>query len=289
MSMRSDFILSLGPGGFHRICYTDWSEPGAQRTVLAVHGLTRNGRDFDRIASTLSAASGARFRVVCPDIVGRGRSDWLPAAAQYGYPQYMSDMAALIARLGAASVDWIGTSMGGLIGMMLAAQPGTPIRRLVMNDVGPLLPKAAIARIAGYVGEDRRFARLEEVEAYLRQVHAPFGQLSDADWRHLAINGHRRLEGGGFGLAYDPQIGAAFKAAPAKEVSLWELWDRVACPVLVLRGEKSDLLLARTAEEMKTRGPKATVVEVAGVGHAPSLMSADQIGMVRDWLTATAV
>lgn len=287
MSMRSDFILALGPGGFHRICYTDWGRAGAPRTVVAVHGLTRNGRDFDRLAAALSGGPGHGFRVVCPDVAGRGRSDWLPDAAQYSYPQYLSDMASLIARLGVAAVDWIGTSMGGLIGMMLAAQPGTPIRRLVINDVGPLLPQAAIARIAGYVGQDPRFARLEEVEAYLRQVHAPFGALSDADWRHLAINGHRRLDGGGFGLAYDPQIGAAFKAAAGKDVDLWALWDRIACPVLVLRGATSDLLPPAVAEAMKHRGPRATVVEIAGAGHAPSLMSADQIALVRDWLAAS--
>jgi pimeloyl-ACP methyl ester carboxylesterase len=288
MSMRSDFILSLGPSGFHRICYTDWGQTDAPRTVLAVHGLTRNGRDFDRLATTLSNPAGPGLRVVCPDIVGRGRSDWLPVAAQYTYPQYLSDMTALVARLGVSAVDWIGTSMGGLVGMMLAAQPGTPIRRLVMNDVGPLLPKAAMTRIAGYVSQDPRFAKLEEVEAYLRQVHAPFGPLSDSDWRHLALNSHRRLDGGGFGLGYDPQIGAAFKMAPGKDIDLWAMWDKVACPVLVLRGEKSDLLLPKTAEEMKSRGPKATVVTFTGVGHAPALMSADQIGVVRDWLLSSA-
>ena len=269
MSMRSDFILSLGPSGFHRVCYTDWGKAGAARTVLAVHGLTRNGRDFDRIASALSSDEDAGPRIVCPDMVGRGRSDWLPAPAQYAYPQYMADMTALIARLGVAAVDWIGTSMGGLIGMMMAAQPGTPIRRLVLNDVGPLVPKAAVARIASYVGQDPRFAKLEDVEAYLRQVHAPFGPLSDADWRHLALNGHRRLDGGGFGLAYDPQIALAFKEPGGKDIDLWPVWDAIRCPVLVLRGEKSDLLLPRTAQEMKHRGPKATVVDIAGVGHAP--------------------
>jgi pimeloyl-ACP methyl ester carboxylesterase len=218
-------------------------------------------------------------------VVGRGRSDWLAKPAQYGYPQYLADAAVLIARLGIGTVDWIGTSMGGLIGMMLAAQPQTPIRRLVLNDIGPLLPKAALARITAYVGEDPRFATLEELEAYLRRVHAPFGPLSDGDWRHLALNSHRRLEGGGFGLAYDPQIGAAFKKATGKDIDLWSIWDAVRCPVLVLRGEDSDLLLPAIAQEMERRGPRATVVSFPGIGHAPALTTADQIGVVRDWLT----
>ncbi len=286
MSMRSDFLLGLAPGGFHRICYTDWGGAAADRTVVAVHGLTRNGRDFDRLAAVLSGAEGGGFRVVCPDLAGRGRSDWLPAAAQYAYPQYMADMTALIARLGVAAVDWVGTSLGGLIGMMLAAQPGSPIRRLVLNDVGPFLPKVALARIAAYVGQDPRFSRLEEVEAYLRRVHAPFGPLNDADWRHLALHGHRRVEGGGFALAYDPAIGAAFRKAAGRDVDLWPVWDAVRCPVLVLRGEASDVLTAATAEEMKARGPGARVVTIPGVGHAPALMSADQIAVVRDWLAA---
>ncbi|MBX6323854.1 MAG: alpha/beta hydrolase [Rhodospirillaceae bacterium] len=284
--MRSDFLLGLGPGGFHRICYTDWGGAAAGRTVVAVHGLTRNGRDFDRLAAALSGGGGGGFRVVCPDIAGRGRSDWLPAAAHYTYPQYLADMTALIARLGAPAVDWIGTSMGGLIGMMLAAQPGSPVRRLVLNDIGPFVPRAALARIAAYVGEDPRFARLDEVEAYLRRVHAPFGRLSDADWRHLALHGHRRLDGGGFALAYDPAIGTAFREAARRQVDLWAVWEAVRCPVLVLRGESSDVLPAEVAEGMARRGPRARVFTIAGAGHAPALMSADQIAVVREWLTS---
>jgi pimeloyl-ACP methyl ester carboxylesterase len=178
--------------------------------------------------------------------------------------------------------------MGGLIGMMLAAQPNAPIRRLVLNDVGPFLPKAGLARIAEYVGKDPRFASLDELEAYLRRVHAPFGPISDQDWRHMALQGYRRLEGGGFGLAYDPAIGPAFLAGGIQDIELWPVWDAVRCPVLVLRGAESDILTAATAAEMRERGPKAQLVEFPGIGHAPALMTESSIAVVRDWLSATA-
>jgi pimeloyl-ACP methyl ester carboxylesterase len=282
-SMKTESILGLGPHGFHRIAYTEWGEPSAPRTLICVHGLTRNSRDFDRLAAALAE----RWRVICPDVAGRGRSDWLPVAA-YNNAQYLADMNALIARVGAKEVDWIGTSMGGLLGMQLAAQPNTPIRRLVMNDIGPYIPKAALDRIAEYVGQDPRFATLDELEAYLRRVHAPFGPMSDQDWRHLALQGYRRLEGGGFGLAYDPAIGQAFRANGLKDVDLWPVWDAIRCPVLVLHGAESDLLLPDTAAEMGRRGPAAKVVDVPGVGHAPALVSESMIAVVRDWLSAAA-
>ncbi len=170
------------------MAYAEWGAAEAARVVLCVHGLTRSGRDFDRLAAAL-AASGCR--VVCPDVVGRGSSDWLEDPAGYAYPQYLADMTALIARLDVEAVDWVGTSMGGLIGMMLAAQPGTPIRRLVINDIGPFIPKAALARIGDYLGQDQSFADLEAAEAHLRTVHAPFGPLTDAQWEHLTLHSVR--------------------------------------------------------------------------------------------------
>jgi pimeloyl-ACP methyl ester carboxylesterase len=279
LSMRAGSILALGPHGFHRVAYTDW---GAGPPVLCVHGLTRNGRDFDRLAAALARSR----RVVCPDVVGRGRSDRLAQPEDYGYPLYLSDMTALIARLGVTEVDWIGTSMGGLIGMMLAAQPNTPIRRLVLNDVGPLVPAAALRRLATYVGEDPRFETLAELEAYLRKVHAPFGPLSDADWAHLAAHGHRALEDGGFGLAYDPAIARALNGA-LFDVDLWSIWEQVRHPVLVLRGADSDLLLPETAAQMTRRGPGATLIEFPGVGHAPALTAPEQIAAIREWLDST--
>ena len=280
-SMKTGSYLGLGTRGFHRIAYVEWGAADAPRTVVCAHGLTRNGRDFDRLASVLAQ----RWRVACPDVVGRGRSDWLADPAGYGYPQYLADMAALIARLDVAAVDWVGTSMGGLIGMMLAAQPNSPIRRLVVNDVGPLVPKAAVERIAAYVGLNPSFESVGELEAHLRKVHEPFGALTDADWRHLALQGYRRLENGRFAPAYDPGIAAGFRGA-LEDVDLWPVWVAITCPGLVLRGARSDLLLAATAAEMTRRGPGATLVEIPEAGHAPALMSAEQIAIVRDWLAA---
>jgi pimeloyl-ACP methyl ester carboxylesterase len=279
--MQRGHVLGLSTGGFHRMVYVAWGYAGRsnRRPVICVHGLTRNGRDFDRLAQGLSSDR----LVVCPDVVGRGQSDWLTDSTGYGYAQYCADMGGLIARLGVDAVDWVGTSMGGLIGMTLAAQPKSPIRRLVMNDVGPLIPAAALRRLSDYVGKDPRFESLADLESYLRQIHAPFGALDDAAWRHLAEHSQRRLPDSGFGLAYDPAIGKGLAAALTRDVDLWALWQKVACPVLVLRGAESDLLPAETAKVMTE---KARVVEIPGTGHAPSLMVSDQIELVRSWLSA---
>ena len=275
-------FLGLGPHGFHRVAYHEWGEPAGPRVAVCVHGLTRTGRDFDDLAGELAGAGG--YRVVCPDLPGRGESAWLPRPEDYAYPVYLADLAALLARLDAEAVDWVGTSLGGLLGLMLAAQPGSPIRRLVLNDVGPFLPKAALERIGAYVGADPRFESLDALESYLRQVHAPFGPLTAAQWRRLAERSARRLPDGAWALHYDPAIGAAVRAVPPQDVDLWTLWDAVRCPVLVLRGAESDVLLGETAEEMVRRGPRVRLVEFPGTGHAPALLAPDQIGVVRDWL-----
>jgi pimeloyl-ACP methyl ester carboxylesterase len=281
MTMTASTISCLGPHGFHRVAYTEWAGPPGAPTVLCVHGLTRNGRDFDDLAGALSC----RFRVVCPDVAGRGRSEWLNHAGDYGYPLYLTDMAALIARLDVGEIDLVGTSMGGLIGMMLAAQPGTPIRRLVVNDIGPLIAKEGLLRIAGYVGADPVFADLAELEAYLREVAASFGRLSDAQWRRMAEHGARRRPDGTLGRAYDPAIAEAFKTVK-DDIDLWPVWDAIRCPTLVLRGAQSDLLRGADAAAMTARGPRARLVEFPGIGHAPSLMAADQIAAVEDFLAA---
>jgi len=282
---RLDSILGLSDEGFHRVAYAEWGEADwIEEVAVCVHGLTRQGRDFDVLAEALSA----HRRVLCPDVVGRGRSDWLRAAEGYGYPQYMRDMAAIVARTGAHAVDWVGTSMGGLIGMMLAAQPNTPIRRLVLNDVGPFIPKAALQRIGEYLGQDPHFESFDDAVGYLRRVHAPFGPLTERQWRHLTEHAVRAEPAGGYRLAYDPKIAAAFADPEAiDDIDLWGLWDRIGCPVLVLRGAESDLLLAETAEEMTRRGPRATLVTFEGVGHAPALMAAEQVDCVVDSLTGT--
>jgi pimeloyl-ACP methyl ester carboxylesterase len=277
--MREGTLLTLGPHGFHRTRYYEWGEADNPRVAVCVHGLTRNGRDFD----VLGQALAPDFRVLCPDVVGRGRSDWLTHAQGYGYPLYLSDMAALVARSGAEQVCWVGTSMGGLIGMMLAAQPQTPIVRLVVNDVGPLVPKAALERLGAYVGKAPAFADESALESYVRSVHAPFGPLTDAQWRHLARHSGRHNADGSLFLAYDPRIAAAF-SGELKDVVLWPVWDAIACPTLVLRGTQSDLLSPETAQEMTHRGPRARLHEFGGVGHAPALMSADQVEVVRSFL-----
>ena len=247
MSMIARSLACLGPHGFHRMAYWEWPGPKNARTLLCVHGLTRNGRDFDALAAALSA----HYRVVCPDIPGRGKSDWLSQPADYGYPVYLADMAALIARLDVEEVDWVGTSMGGLIGIVLAAQPSAPIRRMVINDVGPLIAKEGLGRIGSYVGQDPSFRDAAALEAELRRLAASFGPLTDAQWQHLAAISTRRKPDGSLGFAYDPAIGDAFRNAPAEDIDLWPSWDAIRCPTLVLRGAQSDLLLKETAEQMR--------------------------------------
>lgn len=281
MPMTQKFLSCLGPNGFHRVAYAEWGGAAGRPTLVCVHGMTRNARDFDWLA----AAMEDRYRVASMDVVGRGKSDWLADYAGYGYAQYLSDAAALIARLDVEAVDWVGTSMGGLMGMMLAARPGGPIRRLVINDIGPFIPKAFLGRIRNYVGADPRFADIGELEAYIRKIHGSFGPMSDEQWRHLAAHSARPLEGGGHGLAYDPAIAkAAFSPDGPSDVELWDIWEQVKCPVLVLRGAGSDLLLPETIERMKASGPGCEAVDIPGCGHAPSLMPAGQIAIVRDWL-----
>lgn len=280
MAMSSKHFLGLGPHGFHRVHYTEWGDPANDKVLFCVHGLTRTGRDFDDLAAALENT----YRVICPDVVGRGRSDWLSHKADYNYPQYLADMNALLARSGAGQVDWVGTSMGGLIGMLLAAQPGTPIRKLVMNDVGPFIPKAGLQRIAEYVGKPVRFASLDEMERYVRLVAAPVGALTDAQWRHLTVHSARQSDDGDYIFAYDPGIAEPFKA-DLEDVNLWPVWNAVRCPVLLLRGAESDVLTRADAEAMQNCGPRATLVEFAGIGHAPMLLAADQIKVVQDWLS----
>jgi pimeloyl-ACP methyl ester carboxylesterase len=283
--MTSDSILCLGSGGFHRMRYYDWGDRANPRVVMCVHGLTRNGRDFDFLAQSLAAD----FRVVCPDVVGRGTSDWLAAKDDYGYPQYLADLTALMARItgqGAETIDWVGTSMGGLLGMFIAAQPNSPIHRMVVNDAGLLVPKAALERLAQYVGRDPRFADFDGLLAHIKLIAAPFGPHNDEQWRHLAVHSARQFPDGSWGLRYDPAIGRAFQGA-LQDVDLSAVWDAVRCPTLLLRGEESDLLARATAEAMTERGPRAKLVEFKGIGHAPTLLHAPQIDVVRDFLLET--
>ena len=281
---REKVVLCANPHGLHRMAYVEWGVPDNPHVLVCVHGLARNGRDFDELARVLASD----YRVLCPDIVGRGRSDWLPVDAHYVVPQYVSDMMVLIARSGAESVDWLGTSLGGLIGIAIASQSISPIGRLVLNDVGPLIRSESLQRIGNYLGRAPVFADYAAAEHYIRAVSASLGTLSDAQWRHLTDTSIRPHAGGGYELGYDPAIGTAFRAAPLmRDIELWSYWDAITAPSLVLHGSESDLLSGDTVAEMRRRGPCAEVFEIAGVGHAPALMECSQIEAVRRFLLQT--
>lgn len=281
--MREHTVQCISPAGLHRMAYTEWGDPANPRVLVCVHGLTRCGRDFDFLAESLSG----EYRVVCPDVVGRGKSDWLRNKAFYGIPQYVADMVTLLARLDVESVHWLGTSMGGLIGMALAAQDNTPIARLVLNDVGPSITALSLKRIAEYVGRAPRFDGYAQAEAFVRFVSAPFGSLTDLQWRHLTTYVVRSAADGKIEFCYDPGIAEPFKQSmqEGKDIELWPLYDAIRCPTLVTRGALSDLLLAETAEQMASRGPHAQTVEIQGVGHAPMFLDQAQVSIVRDFLS----
>lgn len=279
-------VQCLSPAGLHAMAYAEWGDQDNPNVLICVHGLTRLGRDFDRLARAMTD----RYRVICPDVVGRGLSDRLRNPAFYAVPQYVADMVTLIARLDVERVDWVGTSMGGLIGIALAGQPQSPIRQLVINDVGPALGPAAIARIGSYVGQPVSFANLEAAVDYVSVAAAPFGLKAREDWRELVAPTLRR-EGDRYVFHYDPAIAVPFKSvtpesAAAAESAMWALYDHIAARTLLVRGAQSDLLTAETAGAMATRGPRPKLVEIDGVGHAPTLMPADQIAVVRDFLVA---
>ncbi len=277
------FVQCASPRGLHRISYLEWGDPGNDRVLICAHGLTRCARDFD----TLAAAMQDRYRVVCPDVAGRGGSDWLIDPMLYQLPQYLSDMVTLIARLDVEAVHWVGTSMGGLIGMALAAQPNTPVRRFVINDAGPVIAKVSLERIATYVGIAPTFPSIDAADQYVRAISTTFGPHSHAQWRFLTEVVVRRNDDGSWRMHYDPKLAEPFRALmPEKDLELWPLWDAVRCPTLALRGALSDLLTKETCAQMAERGPKAKVVEIPGVGHAPTLMHADQVAIVREFLLA---
>ena len=277
-AMREGSVLCVDPHGFHRMHYFEWGEAANPRVLVCVHGLTRNARDFDELARALSDV----YRVVCPDIVGRGKSDWLRDAKDYTYALYGTDIATLLAKVGAESVDWVGTSMGGIIGMILASVPGSPIRKLVLNDVGAVIPKASLQRLAVYVGREPPFESLEALEAAMRSV-SPFGKLTPEQWRHLATHVSYRGEDGMWRVRYDPGVAVNLSGALTGDVNLRAFWNAVRGEALVLRGAQSDLLLPQTLEEMKKR-PGTRVHVVPDCGHAPMLMDAEQISVVRRFL-----
>ncbi|HTJ97480.1 MAG TPA: alpha/beta hydrolase [Rhodocyclaceae bacterium] len=284
--MRERSVQCIHPGGMHRMAFTEWGDPTNPRVLICVHGLTRCGRDFDDLAAAMSD----HYRVVCPDVAGRGQSEWLPDPIMYSLQQYGADMMALLTLLAPQTLDWVGTSMGGLIGMGIAAQANSPIHKLVLNDVGPVITAVSLQRIGQYLGNAPRFNTYAEGEAFVRMTSPGFGALTDAQWQHLSTHVLHRADDGKFEFLYDPAIAESFSqalvASGGLDIELWPLYDMVSCPTLLLRGANSDLLTRETAQAMTQRGPKAQLVEIDGVGHAPSLMPAAQIEIVKGFLLA---
>ena len=281
---RLKHVQCLDSQGLHRMAYWEWGDPANARVLVCAHGLSRQGRDFD----TLARAMCAEYRVVCPDVVGRGQSDWLTDAMGYSLPAYVADMVALLARLQADTVHWVGTSMGGLIGISLAALAGSPLSRLVLNDVGPALELVALQRIGSYLGQPQHWASEDAAADALWAVSQGFGPHSRAQWLALT-RPQLRADGAGFKSHYDPAIALPFRLitpelARLGEAALWQAYDKLRCPTLLLRGELSDLLSAATAQSMTTRGPRARLLQLPGVGHAPTLVQTDQVQAVRGFL-----
>jgi pimeloyl-ACP methyl ester carboxylesterase len=276
--MRQHSFLGMHQGGFHQLYFTEWGDNANQNIVVCNHGLTLNSRYFDWFAK----ACEDHYRVICPDVVGRGMSDWI-SPEHYWYPQYVRDAGSLLARLGAKQVNWVGTSMGGVIGMNLAAMENSPIKKLVLNDVGPFVSKETIQMLSSYLGKDDRFKNHDEVEAFIRKLYPKFGNLSDVQWRHLARVGSKLTEDGDLRLAYDPAVKEYFKTVK-DDVSDWDLWDKIKIPVLILRGGDSTVLSQETLDEMLRRNPNARAHVFEGIGHAPPLMSGDQIDVILDFL-----
>jgi len=281
---RLRHVQCLSPRGLHRMAYWEWGDSANPCAVVCVHGLSRQGRDFDTLARDLSSD----YRVICPDVVGRGQSDWLADPMGYNIPAYVADMVTLLARLDVEQVDWVGTSMGGLIGLVLASLDKAPVSRLVLNDVGPKIEAQALQRIGAYLGQPAHWASLDEAADALWAISQSFGPHTREQW--LALTSHQvKPDGNGFKPHYDPAIAVPVRAstpelAAAGEAMLWASWDRLRCRTLVLRGAQSDLLSAETAAAMAARGPRAQVHAFEGVGHAPTLVQPEQVKVVRDFL-----
>ncbi len=296
--MKQDYFLGLSEDGFHKVAYTEWvPATHLYSPVICVHGLTRNGRDFDALANYLV---NRNFHVFCPDVVGRGDSDWLKNPLHYTYEQYIADMNALIARIHTQEINWIGTSMGGLMGMIMASLPKTPIKRLVLNDVGAQIPVKAISRLAKYAGRDPEFASIEEAKNYFKLIYADFGKMNEEEWQHFTETSIREIAPGKFITKLDQGI----KRAPAKsklawkllfnphkalegtlfDIDLWQIWRNVTCPVLVIHGGRSDLLLPDVITKMQSIHPNMEVLEVPEAGHAPALRNAVQHEKIYQWL-----
>ena len=286
---RQRYVQCASASGLHRVAYTEWGDPANPRVLVCVHGLTRSGRDFDRVAAALSDA----YRVVCPDVAGRGLSDWLGNPNLYMVPQYVADMVTLIARLDVESVDWFGTSMGGLIGLGLAGLPNSPIRKLLLNDIGPHIEPASLERIGDYLGKPARFATKQEGIDHAAALAESFGPLTPQEWSEINTPLLRERADGAWEFRYDPRVAVPFAAttpemSAAGEAALWGSLAATPGPVLVVRGAESDLLSRETVAQMVERGRAVSSVEVAGVGHAPAFLDAAQIDIARRFFVGDA-
>lgn len=281
---RQHHVQCLNARGLHRMAYTEWGDPANDKVLVCVHGLSRQGRDFDVLAQAMSA----EYRVVCPDVVGRGHSDWLPDPMGYAIPAYVADMVTLLARLNAQTVHWVGTSMGGLIGLGMAALPNSPLQKLVLNDVGPRIEAQALSRIGQYLGMPVRWKTEDEAADALWAISQGFGPHTREQWLALT-RPQLRPEGDGFKPHYDPAIAVPFKAitpelAAQGEAMLWYSYEQLRCPTLLIRGGQSDLLTTDTAQAMTQRGPKAELTVFEEAGHAPTLVQSHQVAAVREFL-----
>ena len=276
MTPRRGSVRYLLGGRFYSMAWVEWGDPAAP-VVVCLHGLTRNGRDFDPLAQALAAD----FRVICPDLPGRGASDWLADPSLYVPASYVAPMTHLLATL-PGPVGFVGTSLGGIVGMLIAAAEGQPIGRLVLNDVGRFIPKAALSRIRGYMGQSVDFADIADLEHHLRVIHRPFGDLTAAQWRHLAEHSARTLAHGRLAMHYDPAIAVPILAAEPADGELGVFWNRISIPRLTVRGEASDLLPEEIFAQMGRDGSELHTVENAG--HAPALMDAATIAVVKAFL-----
>ncbi len=297
-AVQIKFVQCISTAGLHTMAYKEWGDPHNTNILVCVHGLTRVADDFDSLAAALSTS----YRVICPDVVGRGRSSHLRDPQLYNIPQYVSDMVTLLAQIlandttSSTTVSWLGTSMGGLIGMILASLPGNPIHKLILNDIGPTLNVAALIRIGEYVGQPMRFATLDEGIHFIRAISNSFGPHSDEEWHKLGRDVLRQDVDGSWIRHYDLGLAVPFQQASRElesikkqEAILWAAYDAIQCPTLLVRGAESDLLTPDTAQVMTQRGPKATLVEIPGVGHAPTFIHSEQVAIVQNFLNAEKI
>lgn len=289
MSFSEKKFLGLNSQGFHTIVYNDWGPEDGQ-PVVCVHGLTGNGHDFDYLAEDLIRHG---YRLICIDLPGRGSSDFLPDPLDYTHVQYCQDITVLLANLGfnkPGSVDWLGVSLGGLIGIRLAALQNTPIRRMILNDIGPSVAQKALDFIHQVISQTYRFETVQDLEQWMRETRGlTWGPLTDEQWHHMAEYNARALDDGQITYAYDPEIAKVFEHEPVGDVDLWDFWSNLTCPVLVIQGGKSVLLTNEIIQEMRTHQPSMDIAIFNDCGHVPSLMAPDHIDVIRTWLQSTPI